>query len=194
LFFFLRPFLAWLNLIIRRQDRLLFNHGTITFIFMRSIDELEKLALDLPESHRAALAARLPGSLSPVLDDEDEEMAEALRRDAELDANPSSGLSFEDLDRQSERRRHGCDRFFTIHIIFYFPLSEMRFGFRLCVITGDIHHLEWGSDETAEHDRRSQCRGTPNLDCFHGNVRGGATWHGSALSFGRTVTHKEVEP
>ena len=73
---------------------------------MTSIDEVEKLALDLPESQRATLAVRLLGSLSPVLHDEDEGIAEALRRDAELDANPSSGMSLEELDRQIERRRH----------------------------------------------------------------------------------------
>jgi hypothetical protein len=60
---------------------------------MASIDEVEKLALDLPESQRAVLAAHLLESLSPILDDEDEGLAEALRRDAELDANPSSGIS-----------------------------------------------------------------------------------------------------
>jgi hypothetical protein len=35
----------------------------------------------------------------------DEGIAEALRRDAELEANPSSGLSLEQVDQQIERRR-----------------------------------------------------------------------------------------
>ena len=60
---------------------------------MASIAEVEKLAFDLPDSQRAVLAAHLLGSLPPVLDDEDEGVAEALRRDAELDVNPQSGLS-----------------------------------------------------------------------------------------------------
>jgi hypothetical protein len=72
-----------------------------------NIAELEKLALDLPERERGALAARLLESLSPALKDEDEGVGEALRRDAELDANWASGLSLEELGRQMGRRRHG---------------------------------------------------------------------------------------
>ncbi len=72
---------------------------------MAKIIEIEKLALDLSEKERAVLAARLLGSLPPVLHDEDEGIAEALRRDAELEANPAGGLSLEQLDRQVERRR-----------------------------------------------------------------------------------------
>jgi len=72
---------------------------------MAAITEVEKLALDLPERQRAVLAAHLLGSLPSVLHDEDEGIAEALRRDAELDANPSAGLSLEQLDQQIERRR-----------------------------------------------------------------------------------------
>jgi hypothetical protein len=75
---------------------------------MTSIAEVEKLALDLPERERGALAARLLESLSPVLQDEDEGLAEALRRDAELDANLASGMSMEELDQQIERRHQGC--------------------------------------------------------------------------------------
>lgn len=72
---------------------------------MNSIDEVEKLALGLPERQRALLAAHLLESLSPVLEDGDEGMAEALRRDAELDGDPSSGVPLEELDRQIEDRR-----------------------------------------------------------------------------------------
>jgi putative addiction module component (TIGR02574 family) len=72
---------------------------------MATIAEVEKLALDLPESQRAVLAAHLLGSLPSVLHDEDEGIAEALRRDAELDANPLAGISLEQLDQQIERRR-----------------------------------------------------------------------------------------
>lgn len=73
---------------------------------MAAIDEVEKLALDLPENQRAVLAAHLLGSLSPVLHDEDDGVAEALRRDEELDANPSLEIALEDLDRQIDNRRH----------------------------------------------------------------------------------------
>jgi putative addiction module component (TIGR02574 family) len=61
---------------------------------------VEKLALDLSESERAVLAAHLLGSLPSVLHDEDEGIAEALRRDAELEPNPSMGISLEELDQR----------------------------------------------------------------------------------------------
>ena len=72
---------------------------------MVTIVEVEKLAVDLPENQRALLAAHLLGSLAPVLHDEDEGIAEALLRDAELDANPDLGMSLEQLDQQIDQRR-----------------------------------------------------------------------------------------
>jgi putative addiction module component (TIGR02574 family) len=71
---------------------------------MAAMTEVEKLALDLPEHQRAVLAAHLLGSLPSVLHDEDEGIAEALRRDAEFDANPSASLSLEQLDQQIDGR------------------------------------------------------------------------------------------
>jgi hypothetical protein len=73
--------------------------------FMADMIEVEKLALDLPESQRAVLAAHLLGSLPGVLHDEDEGIAEAVRRDADLNAKPSLGLSLNQLDEQIKRRR-----------------------------------------------------------------------------------------
>jgi hypothetical protein len=73
--------------------------------FVATITDVEKLALDLPEGQRAILAAHLLGSLPPVLHDDDEGIAEALKRDAELDANSASGASLEQLDAQIQRRR-----------------------------------------------------------------------------------------
>ena len=72
---------------------------------MATITEIEKLAFDLPDSQRAILAAHLLGSLPSVFHDNDEGVAEALLRDADFDADPTSGMSLEDLDRQVERRR-----------------------------------------------------------------------------------------
>jgi len=77
----------------------------VILVFVPTISEVEKLALDLPENQRAALAAHLLQSLPSVLHDEDEGIAEALRRDAELDANPSLSVSLKQLDEQIERRR-----------------------------------------------------------------------------------------
>ena len=72
---------------------------------MSTIAEVEKLAFDLPETQRAVLAAHLLESLSPVLHDDDEGIAEALLRDAELDAPPETGVSLEQLDQQMARCR-----------------------------------------------------------------------------------------
>jgi Putative addiction module component len=72
---------------------------------MATILEIEKLALTLPEKQRATLAANLLDSLSGVLSDEDEGIAEALRRDAELDANPHEAISLASLDEQIKSRR-----------------------------------------------------------------------------------------
>lgn len=72
---------------------------------MATILEVEKLALDLPERDRATLIANLLDSLAPILSDEDEGIAEALRRDAELDADPSLAISSEELDAHIHNRR-----------------------------------------------------------------------------------------
>ena len=70
-----------------------------------TILEIQKLALTLPERQRATLAANLLDSLSGVLSDEDEGIAEALRRDTELDANPHEAISLASLDDQIKSRR-----------------------------------------------------------------------------------------
>jgi putative addiction module component (TIGR02574 family) len=70
-----------------------------------AIEELEKLALELPEKQRAELAASLLDSLPGVLTDDDEGVSEALRRDRELESGHSSGLSIEQLDALIHSRR-----------------------------------------------------------------------------------------
>jgi putative addiction module component (TIGR02574 family) len=72
---------------------------------MATIAEVERLAFDLPDSQRAVLAAHLLRSLPSVLHEDDEGVAEALRRDAELDADPSIGITLEQLDEQIRARR-----------------------------------------------------------------------------------------
>jgi hypothetical protein len=86
--------------VLARQD------AASILAFVPTISEVEKLALDLPDNQRAVLAAHLLESLPPVLHDVDEGIAEALRRDAELDASPSSSISLKQLDQQIQRRRH----------------------------------------------------------------------------------------
>ena len=73
---------------------------------MVPISEVEKLALDLPEHERALLAEHLLESLPRVLEDEDDGLAEALRRHAELEANPEIGLTLEQF-RAKVRERWG---------------------------------------------------------------------------------------
>ena len=73
---------------------------------MATIAEVEKLAFDLPDSDRALLASHLLRSLPPVLEDEDEGIAEALRRDVELSSNPEAGISIDQLDEAVRDRRH----------------------------------------------------------------------------------------
>ena len=72
---------------------------------MATIAEVEKLAFDLPDSDRAVLAAHLLRSLPAVLHDDDEGVAEAVRREAELDADPDAGITLDQLD-QRIRDRH----------------------------------------------------------------------------------------
>ena len=72
---------------------------------MATIIEVEKLALNLPERQRATLAANLLESLPAILSDADEGIAEALRRDAELDANPDQAISLAQLDSHIQARR-----------------------------------------------------------------------------------------
>jgi hypothetical protein len=72
---------------------------------MRAVAEIEKEILALNEEQRARLAVSILDSLPGVLADHDEGIAEALRRDAELDADPESALSLERLDDLIRDRR-----------------------------------------------------------------------------------------
>ena len=48
---------------------------------------------------------RTPTCSADFAHDEDEGIAEALLRDAEFEANPSPGMSLEELDQRIENRR-----------------------------------------------------------------------------------------
>ncbi len=67
---------------------------------MVTLPEIEQTAMQLPDRERAALAAHLLDSLPSVLHDEDDGVAEAIRRDAELDTDPETGVSLQEF-RQS---------------------------------------------------------------------------------------------
>lgn len=64
---------------------------------MMSLELLEFQVMQLPDAERAALAAHLLRSLPGVLHEEDDGIEEAMRRDAELDRDPSAGMSLEEF-------------------------------------------------------------------------------------------------
>jgi len=66
---------------------------------MQTLTDLEQEAMKLPESNRASLASRLLDSLPAILSDADDGLAEALRRDAELDQDPGAGMTLDELRR-----------------------------------------------------------------------------------------------
>lgn len=72
---------------------------------MTALTKIEKLAFELPEQQRATLAARILASLPAIFSDSDDGVAEARRRDAEMDKNPSIGISMAHLDKLISKRR-----------------------------------------------------------------------------------------
>lgn len=70
---------------------------------MTLLQELQQKAQHLTPAERATLAADLLQNLPAVLRDEDEGVAEALRRDAELDRDPAAGLDWPSLKKQLGR-------------------------------------------------------------------------------------------
>ncbi|MFY8216229.1 MAG: addiction module antitoxin RelB [Chthoniobacterales bacterium] len=72
---------------------------------MAMLADVEKLALELPEQQRAKLAIHLLDSLPALFSENDGGLAEAERRDFEMDADPAIGVSLENLDLQIANRR-----------------------------------------------------------------------------------------
>jgi hypothetical protein len=70
---------------------------------MTRIQLLTKEALSLTDAERAVLASNLLQTLPAVLSEEDEGIAEALRRDAELDADPSAGIEWSAVKKELGR-------------------------------------------------------------------------------------------
>ena len=64
---------------------------------MDGLAELEEKAMALTDAERATLAANLLDSLPAVLSEDDDGLAEAKRRDAEMDRDPAIGLTTEQL-------------------------------------------------------------------------------------------------
>jgi hypothetical protein len=72
---------------------------------MTSLATVVNLALELPEQQRATLAMHILDSLPGLFSEADGGLAEAERRDAEMDANPSIALSLGDFDQKIFSRR-----------------------------------------------------------------------------------------
>lgn len=68
---------------------------------MVNFSDIEAQAMKLTVSERAMLASNLLHSLPPAFDDDDDDdgVAEALRREAEMDADPSMCISLDELKR-----------------------------------------------------------------------------------------------
>lgn len=70
-----------------------------------SVDQIASEALRLTEKERFDLASRLLLSLPSVAFDDDDGVAEALRRDTELENDSSRAMSLRDLDSHVQQRR-----------------------------------------------------------------------------------------
>ena len=72
---------------------------------MTTLATVENLALELPENQRATLAMHILDSLPGLFSEPDGGLAEAVRRDAELDENPTIGLTLDEFDEKILSRR-----------------------------------------------------------------------------------------
>lgn len=72
---------------------------------MTTLATVENLALELPEQQRATLAMHILDSLPGLFSEADGGLAEAERRDAEIDANPSIGISLGEFEQKILNRR-----------------------------------------------------------------------------------------
>lgn len=66
---------------------------------MTRVQEIRKQASALSSSEKAELAADLLESMPPILDDEDEGVAEAHRRDREMENDPTASITWDQLRR-----------------------------------------------------------------------------------------------
>lgn len=86
------------------DGRLIFRQFRATLPRMVTLTEIETLAFKLPQSDRAKLASDLLDSLPGVLEDDDEGVAEALRRSEEMDSNPSVCLTHDEFIKALGRK------------------------------------------------------------------------------------------
>jgi hypothetical protein len=72
---------------------------------MTTLATVETLALELHENQRATLVMHILDSLPGLFSEPDGGLAEAQRRDAELDENPTIGLTLREFDEKILSRR-----------------------------------------------------------------------------------------
>ncbi len=65
---------------------------------MESLLKIETSAMSLSDAERAVLASHLLESLPAILHESDDGLAEAMRRDSELEADPSLGMTLDELN------------------------------------------------------------------------------------------------
>ena len=75
---------------------------------MSVIAEAEELAFKLSDSERAKLAEKLIASLPGPFVEDDDGIEEALQRSHEMDENPETATSFEELDAMIKKRFPQC--------------------------------------------------------------------------------------
>jgi hypothetical protein len=76
---------------------------------MSVIAEAEELALSLSDSERAKLAEKLIASLpGPFIEDDDDDIEEAILRSREMDENPEMTIGIDELDEMMKKRFPQC--------------------------------------------------------------------------------------
>ena len=68
-----------------------------------SLEDIQAVALQLPQDQRAKLAGDLLTSLPAILVDEDDGVEEARRRSKEMDDDPNAGCSWDEIKRSLGR-------------------------------------------------------------------------------------------
>ncbi|MGB7070497.1 MAG: addiction module protein [Pyrinomonadaceae bacterium] len=71
---------------------------------MSVVAEIEERAMSLGPKEKGQLITRLLRSLPEFTSDDDDGVAEALRRREELRRNPEIGISLDELDRRMKER------------------------------------------------------------------------------------------
>jgi len=70
---------------------------------MQTLADIEREAMKLPDRDQACLASRLLDSLPAVLLDDDDGLAEAIRRSAEMDQDPGAAMTLDEVKQAVKR-------------------------------------------------------------------------------------------